>query len=203
MVKNLLKRVFGKKAAGKNPPPEGQVVRVNLDELGPGAADEFREVINDLGDITFFEGRVEHGYSLDYVSTPEACPRCQAPTRQHYGQWIYATQVAPRVMLAPAGYFCTRCPTVIVDEAMVQMGIKKQFRYQGVLGLDHQQGKDPDLFRTWNGGDTIHIFDENGILQGISTLGSLSLHQATKSSRITKPRQRPAKKAKKRARRKK
>lgn len=201
MIKNLLNRIFNRSAPKKESAAPGQVVRVDLDQIGPAAQNEFAELARETSGLTFFTGRIEHGYSLSRVATPHKCPRCQASTQQHYAEWIYATQVAPRVMLAPAGYFCTRCPTVIVDEAMIQLGLKKQFRYQGVLGLDHPKGKNPDLFRTWNGEPALHILDEKGIPQGLSTLGSPPLHRAVSSSRTVKPR--PAKKAKKRDRRKK
>lgn len=202
-MKNFLKRMFGKRSPKKEDSPKGAIVRVDLDESGPDAVDELKEVAVETSGLTFFEGSIEHGYSLAYVSTPVRCPRCQAPTRQQYAHWIYATQVAPRVMMAPAGYFCPRCPTVIVDEAMIQLGLKQQFRYQGVLGLDYQTGKSPDLFRTWNGAAAIHIIDEHGHPQGISTLGSAPLGRASPSSRTGKPRPRPTKKGKKRPRRKK
>lgn len=210
-MKNLLKRILGGRQAKKSSLPEGSVVRVpetdavrvDLDQLGPDAQDEFKETVSQISEITFFEGHVEHGYSLDHVSDAQRCPRCQAPTWQHYAEWIYATQIAPRLMLAPAGYFCTRCPTVIVDEAMIQSGVKKQFRYQGVAGLDHDEGKNPDLFRTWNGKDAVHVFDEEGIHQGLSSLGPTPARRSTKSRRKTKPRARTRKKSRKRTRRKK
>ena len=200
-MKNLLKRIFGSPSSKKGPRQKGKVVRFDMDEMGPNADDEFKNLVGEIGDFTFFEGQVEHGYSKSHVSGTHQCPRCQAPTRQHYAQWIYATQIAPRVMLAPAGYFCTHCPTVIVDEAMIRLGIKKQFRYLGVVGLD--RGKDADFFRTWNGQDAIYILDEDGNSQGISTLGDLSLPRSTSPKRKRKSRNRPPKRVKKKSRRRK
>jgi hypothetical protein len=208
-MKNLFQRIFGRRQTKKSSLPkdsltripETDAIRVDLDQLGLDAGDEFKEAVSQISDITFFEGHVEHGYSLDHVSDAQRCPRCQAPTRQHYADWIYATQVAPRLMLAPAGYFCTRCPTVIVDEAMIRSGVKPEFEFLGVVGLDHEEGKNPDLFKTWNGKDAIHVFDERGIHQGLSTPGVTPARRSTKSKRKARPRSRPTKKSKRSRRR--
>jgi len=198
-MKKLLQRIFNKESTPKAPPPK-KIVRFDIDEMGPNARAAFKEMVNETGKMTFFEGRIEHGYSQSYVSTTQQCPRCQAPTQQRYAEWIYATQIAPRVMLAPAGYFCTRCPTVIVDEAMIRTSIKKQFRYQGILGLEYQN-KGADLFRTWNGQSAIHILDESGIPQGISVVESMPLRRAKSKQKVKSSKRsskRSSKKTKKR-----
>ena len=59
----------------------------------------------------FFEGTVEHGYAMRSVGSQLPCPRCNAATRQQMALFICATDIAPRVMFAAAGYFCTACPT--------------------------------------------------------------------------------------------
>jgi hypothetical protein len=127
--------------------------------------------ISQVTGISFYKGHVEHGYSVDNVPTAQECPRCHAPTQQYYANWIYATQIAPRVMFAPAGRFCTKCPTVIVDENVIQAGIKRKFRFQGILGLEYEGKKEPDLFRTWNAQEAVYIFDENQTAVVLSTLG--------------------------------
>lgn len=181
--------------------PETDTVRVDLDQLGPGAQDEFKEVVSQVSEFTFFEGHVEHGYSLERVSSPQECPRCQARTRQHYAEWIYSTQIAPRLMLAPAGYFCTRCPTVIVDEALIRSGVKPGYKFLGVVGLDHEGGKNPDFFKTWNGHKVVHVFDERGIHQGLSALGAGSARRSTQAGHKARSRSRPGKKGKRSRRR--
>lgn len=64
-------------------------------------------------------------------------------------------------MFAPAGYFWTACPSVIIDEGIIRQGISAQFTYPGVLGLDHEGEQRPDILQTWNGEKTVYIFDEN------------------------------------------
>jgi hypothetical protein len=110
MIKNLLNRIFNRSASKKETASPGQVVRVDLDQIGPDAQTEFAELARETSGLTFFTGRSEHGYSLSRVATPHQCPR-QAPTQQHYAEWI-ATRCA--AVISP-GYFAL-LSTVIVDE---------------------------------------------------------------------------------------
>lgn len=158
----MLKRLFNRKGSASARPGQDET---QSEEQGLSA------MISQVTGISFYEGHVEHGYSVDNVPTAEECPRCHAPTQQYYAHWIYATQVAPRVVFAPAGYFCTRCPTVIVDENMVQAGIKRRVRFQGILGIDYEEKQEPDLFRTWNGQEAVYLLDEDQQAVGLSTLG--------------------------------
>ena len=144
----------------KNIAPEGRLF-VDTDDLSQEEKQKFWSEAEKMTGISFYEGHVEHGYSLKFVSNPHRCPRCHEKTEKHYGNFIYATQIAARVMFAPAGYFCTKCPSVIIDEDMIKLGVKSGFRFQGVVGLDYGKTmKEPDFFRTWNGQKTVYIFDE-------------------------------------------
>jgi len=126
-----------------------------MDTLDSEGKQELYSAARELSDLPFYEGDVEHGYGLRFVSHAQPCPRCRAATKQHYANFIYATQIAPRVMLAPAGYFCGSCPAVIIDEEMIRAAVSQKFIFQGVLGLDYDKKKAPDLFKTWNGKDAI------------------------------------------------
>ena len=85
-------------------------------------------------DMTVYEGHIEYAYSRRHAYQTDHCPRCGADTRQQYGNFVYATQIAPRVMFAPAGYFCTECPSVIIDEDLIRNGITNRgFRFLGGL----------------------------------------------------------------------
>lgn len=114
--------------------------------------------------IEDFTGFVKHGYGLSFVKNKEVCPRCHNQTKQYYSNFIYVTNIAPRVMYAPAGYFCSECPAVIVDEEMISNAVKGKFQYNGVLGITirDMNNEDPMLFKTWNGNDSIVILDEFG-----------------------------------------
>ncbi len=143
------------------------LVRLNMDEWSP--------------DLTFYDGKVHHGYALRGVPTPERCPRCQTGTRQHYANFIYATQAVPRVLFAPAGYFCTQCPTVVIDEGMIRAGIVAHCTFQGVLGIDYETRREPDFFSTWNGKKAVYIFDEDQTPQGIATMSPSQQQRLLKS----------------------
>src|SRR5437867_7275670 len=181
MMKQLLNLIFRKSKTGQNPtrhPTVPEVVRrgehslakVNMEHWDPEDQRALRSAATALSNLRCYAGHVEHGYALRAVATSARCPRCNAETRQYYANFIYATQVAPRVMFAPAGSFCLHCPTVIVDEEMIQSGITGPFTFQGVLGIEHDESQVPDFFRTWNGQDAVYLLDEDQTPQGIATM---------------------------------
>lgn len=71
-------------------------------------------------------------------------------------------------MTGPGGYFCTNCPTVIINDAQVAVVAKPRFQYGGVCAIETALGK-PDLFETMNGEKSIYILDENKQLAGIAS----------------------------------
>ena len=79
------------------------------------------------------------------------CPRCKAATEQMYANFIYIVGDESRAMLGPAGYFCSKCPTVIVDEDMVKKATRGKGEFRGVVGLTDEEGETEQYFRTWNG----------------------------------------------------
>ena len=146
------------------------MLNVGIDGLSEDEKEEFFAEAVKKSDITAYEGHIEHAYSRRHAYQTEKCPRCGADTRQQYGNFIYATQIAARVMFAPAGYFCTECPTVIIDEDIIRNGITdRKFRFQGVLGIDYGKERKPDLFNTWNGQEGVYVFNEDQQPMGIST----------------------------------
>lgn len=86
-------------------------VTVDLDEFGSETRPLLLEELAQGSGLPVFEGTVDHGYAMRSVGSHLRCPRCNAATRQQMAHFIYATDIAPRVMFAPAGYFCTACPT--------------------------------------------------------------------------------------------
>lgn len=90
------------------------MVTVDLDEFGSETRPLLLQELAQGSRLPIFEGTVDHGYAMRSVGSHLRCPRCNAATRQQMAHFIYATDIAPRVMFAPAGYFCTACPTVIV-----------------------------------------------------------------------------------------
>ena len=175
---------------------------LNLDNLKEDEKREFYSAVSEHSQMELYRGHIDHGYAMDTVATPASCPRCQAPTRQHYANFIYATQIAPRVMFAPAGYFCTACPTVVIDEALIREGINQQFVYRGVLGLDYEGEKHPDILKTWNGDKTVYIFDEHTNPTGLTTTARLQSAGGAKHRRPSARRKQLAKASRKQNRRK-
>lgn len=157
------------KTGGVEGTPEGNIV-FTTDNLAQGDRQDLFNQMLDQTEISQWEGHVEDGFSLDAAGRSYLCPKCDARTQQHYAQFIYATQIAPRAMFAPAGYFCTECPTVIVDEEMIRSSLEAKFKFQGVLGIDIQGRKQPNLFKTWNGERTLYIFDDRQRPVGMETM---------------------------------
>jgi hypothetical protein len=179
---NFFRRLFGRKAKEESNAGRGESLRqIQVEQRGSMVIDEeglspegrqalHEEIAKNTG-FPMHEGRVEHAYSRIAVSRTSPCPRCNGQTRQESANFIYATDVAPRVMFAPAGFFCLDCPTVIIDEGMIASGVKRGYISQGVVGIDSGKGKEPDLFRTWNGKRSVYILDEDGKPAGIGTRG--------------------------------
>jgi len=109
-------------------------------------------------------------------------------------------------MFVPAGFFCTTCPTVIIDEKLISTGVKEGFRFQDVVGIDYDRKKEPDLFRTWNGKKAVYVFDEDKNLKGMSAIDDREPYRGAsqplaKNREKLKKKRQMAKKARKRNRR--
>src|SRR5207248_2850439 len=109
---------------------------VDLDALPPGARATMEQELVAQNALPLFVGEIEHAYTKSAVGQTGICPRCKSPTENKCAHFIYATNVASRVMLAPAGFFCARCPTVIVDESIMATGIKPGLLFRGVVGIN-------------------------------------------------------------------
>lgn len=144
-------------------------VTVDLDEFGSETRPLVFDELMEASGLPLFAGTVEHGYAMRSVGSYLRCPRCNAATRQQMAHFIYATDIAPRVMFAPAGYFCTTCPTVIVDEDLIARSMKDGYHFRAVVGVDYAGQKQPDLFRTWNSHDSLYMLDEDGRVMDLVT----------------------------------
>ncbi|MBI1876180.1 MAG: hypothetical protein HYS05_20125 [Acidobacteria bacterium] len=121
--------------------------------------------------------------------------------------FIYATDIAPRVMFAPAGHFCTACPTVVIDEDLIAGGVKEGYRFRAVVGVDYAGEKQPDFFKTWNGRESIYILDEDGQVMDLATDNQLHVDsralraRASRDAATRKQRRKMAQQSRKRNRR--
>lgn len=137
------------------------MVTVDLDSFSPESHAELTEEIVRRSRYPLFKGSVTHAYSTAFTGNTGTCPRCGSPTQQHTANFIYATDMGCRAILAPAGHFCQACPTVIVDDQLISTGMKTGYHYRRVVGVDYFGQKKPDYFGTWNGEKPIYILDEN------------------------------------------
>ncbi len=125
------------------------------------------------GDIPIYKGepRIEHAYESDFLGYTDKCPLCNTPTQRMYSNFVWANQEASRLMSAPAGHFCTHCPTVIIDDTLVKNSINKaRFQYLGVCAIDSgfsDKKEDINLFGTLNGKKPTYVLNEEGGLDGI------------------------------------
>lgn len=175
----MLNRSFNRLVGEGNAPSEsrGIVVTHNVDGLTDSEREQFCREASKASDVPVFQGTVEHAYGAARVATLERCPRCGGATERRYANFIYATQVALRAMFAPVGHFCTRCPSVITEEDMIEAGISdKRFEYRAVVGVDYGRKKDPDYFRTWNGEELVYFLDEDGRFESVVPRSHLEGH---------------------------
>lgn len=166
MLKRFINRLIGNRRASSE--PSGIVVTHNIDSFTEDERQQFWQEASKVADVPVFQGSVEHGYAAGDVAGRERCPRCGGTAEKRYANFIYATQLALRVVFAPAGHFCTRCPSVIIEEGMIEAGIAdKRFKYRGVIGIDYGGKRDSDYFRTWNGEELVYLLDEEGHFEGV------------------------------------
>jgi hypothetical protein len=185
--------------------PDMEMLTVDLDSIDPESRNGLKEEVARINKLPLFTGKVEYGFSMRFVETTDRCPKCGAITQRFNANFVYVTDIAPRVMLVPAGFFCSSCPTVIIDEDLISTGIKQGFRFRRVVGIDH--GKDHlDLFTTWNGEKTIYVLDENQQLMDMITENESCKQSAPafrrSNSEKARRRQKAERKARKRNRRK-
>ena len=131
------------------------------------------ETFSEHSDIPIYKGKipVKHGYESNFTKQKDTCPRCGAKTQQMYSNFAYATNQKARLATAAAGFFCTACPTVIIDDDIMRMVHGAvQYGYGGVFTIESGYEKEPHLFQTMNGEKSLYIFDEDG--------GSLGLGQS-------------------------
>ncbi len=186
-LKGAGKRMFGKFTLGSGKVlrinQEDHSVHLNLDAFDESEQETIRdEIARKMDEIPRYEGEVRHAYELGVAKNPDICPKCQSPTRQCYANFIYATrEEVARAMFAPAGFFCTKCPTVVIDNEMIEKGVTKGFRFQRVVGVDYGKRKNPDLFLTMNGKKAVYVFDENQNLVGLETVSGSSGRRSKKA----------------------
>lgn len=149
-------------------------IRLDLDAVPTESHQEFVETLTKSYGLPLFSGQVERAFSLDAAGGSEACPQCGGPLKQQMTKVIYATSGSPRTAIGPVAFFCATCPTAVVDLAMIKGAMKPGLEFQGVLGFMDQQDE-LILFKTWNGGEVVHVRNPDGGPQTILTFDEASL----------------------------
>ena len=144
-----------------------------MDDWEPDTQQALHALAAKHANLTFYDGKVQHGYALSSRRPPDAMSTlpCQH-TAALYQCYLRHPDGTARPVPVPAGYFCTRCPTVIIDEAMVQAGITASFTLRGIVGIAYETRETPDFFLTWNGRHVVYILDEAQMILGIETRAS-------------------------------
>lgn len=128
------------------------------------------EEIAEHNNVPIYKGAIVNVYESDFLGYKDHCPLCDTPTVQHATNFIWANQIASRLMTAPAGHFCPNCPTVIIDDDIIQLAVdSRRFEYWGVCGIEtgYEKKQGYSLFQTFNGQKPTYILSEEGGLDGI------------------------------------
>jgi len=137
------------------------VVNINRDQVPPDQREEMEAFVVEKAEFPQFRGEVENGYPLSRVTNPGICPRCGGTTSQKVAEFIYATSWGSRAAIAPAGRFCSNCPTVIVDQHMIAKAMVVDGRFLRTVGVLDIETGNPMYFKTWRGEKPIYFLDEN------------------------------------------
>ena len=166
MFKKILEKALAKKS----------FTRIVTDEIV--GTEETRmqvEAFSKISNIEIFKGSIDNAYVSDFTGYLDHCPECNAPTKKMYSGFVYATQTLQRIMSAPAGHFCTSCPTVIIDDDTMRVGVKEGIRYGGTCAIETGY-KELNMFKTLNGEKSVYILDPNQNLEGIVNSVNLIKH---------------------------
>ena len=118
------------------------------------------KMFGEASNFEVFKGNIDNAYEADFTGYTDHCPKCDAPTKQMYSGFVYATQIRARVITAPAGHFCTKCPTVIINDEILRQAVPSEFKYGGTCALEGNQNE-PNLFSTFNGKKSTYVLDED------------------------------------------
>ncbi|MCI0524979.1 MAG: hypothetical protein L0Y75_06915 [Acidobacteria bacterium] len=162
------------------------LVSVDMDKMKDKERRTFLSAATKTSDLEYFDGRVQHGYSLSEARDESKCPRCKAATEQKYANFIYIVGDESRAMLGPAGYFCSKCPTVIVDEDMIKQATRGKGEFRGVVGLTDEEGEAEQYFRSWNGFKTIFDGDLGYSGRGAITFSPRKHQKMMRKKRLAK-----------------
>src|SRR5262245_66032889 len=65
------------------------LVRLNVDDWEPDTQQALHALAAKHAHLTFYDGKVQHGYALSHVASRTQCTRCPANQTHHYTQVFY------------------------------------------------------------------------------------------------------------------
>lgn len=168
-LKNKLKKIQLSNNSHAEVNKEDGIVRVIKDDYVSGKDNvEMLEYMSEQNELPIFKGEIEHAYESTFLGYTDKCPRCESETEQMMSNFPYATQGPSRILTAPVGFFCSNCPTVIIDDEIAKSAIKHGVEYCGVFSIETGYSTQPTLFKTLNGEKAIYILSEEQDVLGIA-----------------------------------
>lgn len=101
---------------------------------------------------------LKFGYSRSYAMSSTKCPQCDGKLEQHYAEVVYATDSRPKVSYTPAVFFCTECPTVVVDDSHIESSTTPDTEFRGVIAIEAKPKA--KLFEAWDNEPVEYVFDD-------------------------------------------
>lgn len=138
---------------------EGTIKIVKEKEVSGKDNRDLLELFSKESGISVFKGIIKHAYESDYLGYKHMCPRCDERTENMMSNFAYGTQDKSRIIGAPAGHFCTNCPTVIIDDDIIRASINEKIDYCGVYEIETGYETEKLLFETFNGEKPVFILD--------------------------------------------
>ena len=138
---------------------EGSIKFVKEKEVSGKDNKDLLELFSEKSGIPVFKDNIKHAYESDFLGFKDKCPRCNEHTEIMMSNFAYGTQDKSRIIAAPAGHFCTNCPTVIIDDDVIKNSINKKIDYCGVYEIETGYETEKKLFETFNGEKPVFILD--------------------------------------------
>jgi hypothetical protein len=160
---------------------ESGIIRISMDK--EAKSQDVREMVesfaaqSEIKDI--FKGNIENAYESDFLGYKDKCPVCSRETKQMYSGFVYATQTKARVASGPCGHFCTKCPTVIIDDDMMRQAVSSGFKYGGTVAIETGYAKETILFKKFNGVKPVYVLGEDGGMEGITDSTNFIKHEGS------------------------
>jgi hypothetical protein len=93
---------------------------------------------------------IENGFSKEQYPDINTCPLCRATTERRYTRLFCKTLSGIGLYLGPVGWFCSGCPTVIIDDTAVRSEFSKEDGDIEIFAVQARDNDHPHPLKTWN-----------------------------------------------------